>query len=919
MALEDRKEILLAETLSLQQLVEKLFKDHFPLPELTGLRLKHVIRRVQSVFEDPFLWGHMKYQTDKDLRILKKLSEAKTDEIIFQRRVQLCDFRLRRLISESTGLPKYFTTAKLENEKYLRIEMFSSDPFNCFSDLLSTVPPTSEPESKEMKHKAIKSGQGLVLTGLVTDLYRCPESNEWEGYIWAFQNPMKQPKQLATVYRFTAESFSCACQVYIGTIAKFQPSNETPSLVSNYSLKVLEYFPNSLSAEYAASYLQQLNSMQKPSTCLQRILDLPGPFRRIVNESRLYLCHSSSILAIASSTCDEKIDGFQNLLYMLHTSFFLRDLPHMILSQSNIIKQQSVRSALHLISLCIKTFLDKAHELSQVVRSCMKIVTTIEDKLLIEDMTSFTQVVIEACSQIRPPKYLPKDTGAKQKDGKMAENLLDPLLWVKKFYSEAVAQPLLELLSHIILSEGFEIVAIRKLALERDKHETPTKESETITLVKKIRINLSSAFNRNLAIQHGVVTDLYENGTAFIAIAHSPNSYHQKGKKAMFKFEHDMTTVATHTIHIGDIVTFDISPDSPDTVNSVVRTVQYCQEAIDVDFALEILSYQSRALTQLEANDIEGVFRNVAGWKAILNAPSVCKHPDICKKILDIVFSHICLLDTPSLTPLIRKKMLTLLKSSSFVSIMVFTPNTISKSVKILLKYLEEFPNEVCHLQQTLSDMVTCLSKQNMSQDLVAFVSFLTSSCCIVPPNIPLEKQPWQSVPVTLAKEEFEVKGLHDVSHLPQMKKRYTSVDEYGCTYFKLLRAVCYSDLIDAVAQLRRSETARKSESKSKETLYDAKFLGLCSDSRYNMSYIFRVKTRPQYNIPITESSPKDILLKPTNLLCFSIGGFFQDDIIWAKINCVGPIDITSTFKSEEVKSVCVHNASCCIFISVYT
>ena len=208
-------------------------------------------------------------------------------------------------------------------------------------------------------------------------------------------------------------------------------------------------------------------------------------------------------------------------------------------------------------------------------------------------------------------------------------------------------------------------------------------------------------------------------------------------------------------------------------------------------------------------------FWDEPAWKCLLNAPNIYQHPEIHKKILEVVAT--CLSGDLSSMPSIRKKLFSLFKSSSFIcNLMEISLSDTLTSATIFMEYLREFPNEVSSLKQGLNGLVTHLLQKNMLHNVGAFAHFLISSPCMVPVSIELRRKPWQSIPIIPTREEFEKKTSQGESssteaYLPVVKIRgkYDSVHEYGRTYFMLLRADCQGDLISTVSQLRANEISK--------------------------------------------------------------------------------------------------------------
>ena len=904
--------------------VDKLVQDH--LPGLNALKRKKYSKDVQNVLRDPFLWIRLKYAsptTGEKLQSLNKFNNAGDGEPILHKRVHFCGLSLSS--DTPSRLTKFFANSKNITDEDLRNVLFPDEVFDRLPDVLLEAGTLSFEEEEVREGGEVATGrgpaegtQGIALKGMVTDLYRCPESGGWEGFIWSFYNP-KWGRRWEPVYRFTLSSCNSTFPVYLGAIAEFYPSYKYPSKVADGTFRMLEYWPDSLPEGFAGKYLQKLEEIQSPSDCSQRICDLPGPFHSLVNEGRFYNVHQSNILAVFSRITKEGLGNFPDILYMFHTSKFIRELPQTLHQnkgkQGNsrapacVQYEGDVHTLTHLVALCIQSFPDRAFELVHVIQDCMKLVMAAEKGNRFKaEAVVLSHAIVDACSQARCFEIMESSTGlasAKQKGTEkeagvaVADKLLDPLFWVRFFYPDTAARPLSQLLHHTQLQQDMEIVAARKMAetsivqsletaaaKQKEKHQPKSK----LPVVKKMIVEGTSSYGPN---RRGIIVDLYEDGVGYIALTHTREFLSRRSKNRVFKIISDPTKVPSSpvTVHIGDVVEFEVSPSPEDTASSIVKVIKYCPEALDVEFANISLG--------------DGAFQNEAAWRAILNAPSVYQNMEVCKKVVNIVMGSFS--EDSSSTPSTQKKMLSVLQSSSFIQDLVkVAPKEVSVSAHILKVYLQEFPSEVTALQSGLKAMVTYLSDHNMLQELAAFVHFLTASSCIVPPSVELSRQPWQSIPVILTREEFQGKGSPSEATLPAVKAlgKYSSVHEYGRTYFMLLRADCHGDLLTAVSHLKAPPTSKRNNFDT--PCYDIKLLKIFYDSKYHLVYKLHLKTRP---LPATESSLDDSpLLKSGNHLCLSIGGRFEDDIIWATINHVGFSGTFETQQGEVIRSVCYQN-----------
>ena len=864
--------------------VDKLVQDYSS--GLNALKRKKYSKDVQNVLRDPFLWIRLKYAsptTGEKLQSLNKLNNAGDAEPILHKRVRLCGSSLS--LSSETNPPgrltKFFANSKNITDEDLRNVLFPDEIFDRLPDVLSEAGTLSFEEEEVREEGEVATGrgpaegtEGIALKGMVTDLYSCPESGGWEGFVWSFYDP-KRGRRWEPVYRFTLSSCSSVFPVYLGAIAEFYPSCNNPSKVADSTFRMLEYWPDSLPEGFAGKYLQKLEEIQSPSDCSQRICDLPGPFHSLVNEGRFYNVHQSNILVVFSHITKGGVDNSQDILCLFHASKFIRELPQTLLHQNKgkqgnscapacVQYEGDVHTLTHLVALCIQSFPERAFELVQVIQNCMKLVMAAEEGNRFKaEAVVLSHAIVDACSQARCSEIMESSTGLASAKQKGTEN-------------EAGVTGV----------QSLETAA----AKQKEKHQPKSK----LPVVKKMIVEGTSSHGPN---RRGIIVDLYEDGFGYIALTHTREFLSRRSKNRVFKIISDPTKLPSFpvTVHIGDVVEFEVSPSPEDTASSIVKVIKYCPEALDVEFALDILAPKNISLG-------DGAFQNEAAWRAILNAPSVYQNMEVCKKVMNIVMGSFS--EDSSSTPSTQKKMLSVLQSSSFIQdLMKIAPKEVSVSAQILKVYLQEFPSEVTALQAELKAMVTYLSDHNMLQELATFVHFLTASSCIVPPSVELSRQPWQSIPVILTREEFQGKGSPSEATLPAVKAlgKYSSIHEYGRTYFMLLRADCHGDLLTAVSQLRAPQSSRRNDFEA--PCYDVKLLTLSQGSGYHLVYKLHLETRP---MPATESSLSDSpLLKSGNLLCLSVGGRFEDDIIWATINHV---EFSGTFKTQQgevIRSVC--------------
>ena len=860
-----------------------------------------------KILGDPFLWLRLKQPASEEPLshpFEQRLAGTKSTGDCFSKRVHCFKRGLQKEVdgkSQAQHLREFLSENKSPKEGELRNVLFPDSLQFILPDVTATsnIPPQCDAVQ-------VPLGSANLPRGIVTDLYESA-GDDWEGFINA-------------VYRFTSASCHCACPVYLGCVVEFQltpESKKSASLVVDRSLKVLEYIPGTLPSEYATDYLKELEQSSDPLRRIHRIRQLPGPFAALLNEPELFQAHQSKIIAILASVSGNEGSGSDvTVLHMLHTSNFIRELPLILVGKYTLINEgkgvvkttkgdcKDVELFLRLVTVCVQSFPDVAYQLISVIWGCAQLAFPFEREFTAE-ASNFCRAVIHACSVVRQQDVVTssKESSSFETSEGPEKRLFDPLLWVSCFFSESVAQLLRELLPQKPLSGNEEVVDARRRFENIIQCSASKLSKEHLQKGLKVRKNISlfsSHHDSKLAAKRGVVIDLYE-GVGYIALALSrgyPSRVAQN--QQIFRIEESTTTFvgasseSLQSLHIGDVVTFQVSPDSPNKVHIIVRVIQYCSAALDKAFS-KVLFPPHR-----DSHYVEHVFCNEAAIRGILNAPQVYKNAEVASALIDAAMDTL----SDPVSPSIKKKMLNLLKSSSFVRELIeIAPHEASKSAKVLQPYLAEFPNEICILAPTLNALVSHLLEQGKLQELATFVSCLCTTPCILPPSIEIEQQPWQNVPTILTAEEWKSGAIANKEYLPKVKERgsYSSVDEYGRTYFLLLRADCHGNLASAIAQLREPASSAKRGTEVEIPVCDASITGLSKGTGHHLVYRFNIESRPTPSECFSKDTP---LFKAGNLLCFSIGGRFEDDIVWATINHIESYVHTRKTSEGDVKSV---------------
>ena len=856
---------------------------------LNVLKRKNTKNKIDGVLRDPLLWlrlNHSDEKVNEVLQHLRDLGKPGAPEDYHDKRGRVCDKLINDIDSDrkrqAENLKSFFCGDKKAAE--IREKLFPRFP-------VELVPV----EVQAHQGIPLESETYATLRGIVTDLYSLPVP--WEGYITSTPS---EPKEKSVVYRFTNESCTCAFPLCLGSIVEFCPNKSPAFTVVNGSLTVIQYFPGTLPREYAVRYLQQLENLGV-SDRLNRIREFPGPFTTMLNEKELYTSHWSRILAMLNSISDDDSGRFQYIIHellCLPSSELTNVLPSLLCKLQP--QEEPCRDVLYflrLVAICVGSNPDYAFTMTSVVQGCCARLAELFPREFAIEGRNLSGAVVHACSTVRSQEIPLQTAEATTEQSITPEKaMLDPLMWVAFYFGTSEAE---SLRSHILqrpLCDEDENVAARRkseniLQSVVEGKLDPKPENPSVKGVHAVKqMSLTPSKDSQLKTLPGIVTDLYPDGVGYVALTLRPtHSGRRDQRHCIFKLDSrtTTTTVTPRSIHIGDLVNFQVGERAPNTVQCVVKVRQYCAPGLDRAFADNYLSH-------VETGEL---FHNEPAMKGMLNAPQVYVIPEICMKLISSATES--LYDSSVST---RRKMLELLKYSSFVcKIIEIAPQEVSRSAHVLKHYLEQFPNEVSTLAPTLQDMTECLLDQNKPLDLAKFVSFLSTSVCFLPRSIEIARQPWQSIPTILTKEECKAGTVANKEYLPKVINHYSSVNEYGRTYFLLLRADCLGSLALAMSRLRDPGSSTRKDSET-IVVCDATFHDLSiRSSGHQLVYHFTMETRPLPRETTLRESP---LFKTGNLLCLSVGGRFEDDIIWATINHINGYVHTEDREDGVVKSV---------------
>eukprot|EP00731_Ephydatia_muelleri_P030230 Em0021g753a len=207
---------------------------------------------------------------------------------------------------------------------------------------------------------------------------------------------------------------------------------------------------------------------------------------------------------------------------------------------------------------------------------------------------------------------------------------------------------------------------------------------------------------------------------------------------------------------------------------------------------------------------------------------------------------------------------------------------------------------------KSMGQVLARMQKVDLMQCLV--VSVVDTHCV---PTAPVEATPltWQHLPTIPTSKEFkEIVSIFERPKpkfaLPTVKATYSSALEYGHTCFSLLRADCYYPLCEKIARLK----ARSG--KVEDSYYQMNFTELVSSSPKPVLFGFRFKGIIS-NIPQADDPP---CLMHGNLLCISMDGKFEEELVWATVEYLSEITTVEGEQGKLTKEGSVHVQLCSDF-----
>ena len=115
---------------------------------------------------------------------------------------------------------------------------------------------------------------------------------------------------------------------------------------------------------------------QSLESLLQRIMQLPGPLKAILNEPTHFGSHFSQVLAVLDNAYNAENDEVSRVVETLniHTSKFIPQF--LSTAESEETTRNDVMHFLHLVSCCVHTLPNSAFEMSTVIGGCAKLASS---------------------------------------------------------------------------------------------------------------------------------------------------------------------------------------------------------------------------------------------------------------------------------------------------------------------------------------------------------------------------------------------------------------------------------------------------------------------------------------------------------------------------------------------------------------
>ena len=682
-----------------------------------------------------------------------------------------------------------------------------------------------------------------------------------------------------------------------------------------------------------------------PEGFISRVLEALPLWKGLLNEERLYRQLYKEILFAylkwCTATDSTHMIGVSSpkqmeFLSTLGACSFIRHLPEMLQldprqscdQETDVFQsfQQDLKTTSHLLRACLP--FKESYTLAEALKCLTKLLSKpgfgIE-----EDLKCLSYSVLNECT--KAVQQSASDTTnclVKQKQASAITTtqtttteqlfLYDPLFWLQLLHSASNSRAIdgsicAQLLSRSQLARTEEIVKRRLQALnacECNPAEMRFRELSALViqyenqvflrevpLVLQTSPEVDEEESCGPALQ-GVVSDLYptegDHWKGYIVCPAPAQSTDTENEfNQVFQFDSITTSnpkSCNLPVHIGDTVAFRPSKANAFQVaNATLQVFEYFPGVLNEANVLPYLNLIKRAPDSIKT--LHKILQYAAVWKYLLNEPTIYqKHYQV---ILGIYKTD------DSTTIRLQQKLMGTLKDSSFIQELVAflegdtRPQSdeqyrkdVRGSTQLLLAFAQCLPNNAHTIVEPLKRLTELLSKLGMHQELNTLVIAIIDNYLIPPDSEKVKDKPWKYIPTILTRQEFEesinfASSKHSPIDLPVVKDygRYESAEEYGRTYFNLLRADCYDELVDTVAHLKTQHTDECHDCK----FYYITYLGLTKGTGHRIVHSLQYET----TVPLqrASSSNESSPLRQGDLVCFSTGGKFENDLIWATVN----------------------------------
>ena len=900
--------------------VSEILKKYYPDSSETKsqLKLRQNAKRVGDLIDDPLLWLRVAYGETavdrfaplKDITNVKlgSLPENKVKEIT-ERRLEVLDAAVANLVQQSQDLSKFAGNIGA-GERRKKI-------FGAAVDEGRLV--TRSRTFNESRAETDSSGCSPRRRGVVVDMY---PGEQCEGYVVTVDGEGAYKWE---VYKFEVPAIKTGRMfLSLGGIVTFCVNDQN---IVNSSLQMAEYFPNGLDEHFVKRFLKELIASTptsdpvescdtEPENLVGQVLEASALWKGLLSEEQLYQQLYKEVLSICltcgvtrSATYSSSYSPQQvEFLSMFKGCSFIRHLPKMLQQdprqgcdqETDELKsfQQDVQTTSHLLKACLPC--ERAYTLAEALKCFVELLSKPELSME-EEMKHLAFSVLNEHTSLHLPKQNEESSAAVNITACEEQRLLeDPLFWLRLLHESRMVEHFLltQPLNRYQLKTTEEIVEKRHQALRackcdlgeicREDWPAHVKQYEGQVFLTDTQSQSSPEADEEESCgptQQGVVTDLYPATEGRLwegyIVCPARNTW---AEDRVFHFDNTTTVFQKSAcdlgVHIGDVVAF-----RPGKANISLRVIEYFPGIFNEVTVLPYLTRIKRAANNVEALQI--VLQYPAVWKYLLNEPSIYKKQ--YKVILGIYKTD----DSPTIR--LQKKLMSTFKGSPFIQELVALleedpeqenndqyRKVVCQSTFFLIGFIQFFPDSA---QPALKQLAELLLKLKMHKELNALANAVIDSYLVPPDSEQVQDRPWRSIPTILTKQEFEesvktpLPNSGPDPNLPVVKECYESSEEYGRAYFNLLRMDCYGELIETVTHLKTQHTDECHDC----TSYDITFLGLAKGTGrrivYNLEYDTTV---PIERAGSTNESP---LLRQGNLVCFSIGGKFDNDLVWATVD----------------------------------